>query len=135
MFHIHTYLDLASCVMCESHAMQRGQGGSAAGLDGGSGGWQVAGQLGPGAGWWVWRHGAWYGCLVGCPVPRRLLPDIACHICALTIRKHSFFHTERARRAQNSHFLSKRRLLGTHFRRNINFSQVGAPSEPIIFIF
>ena len=27
------------------------------GLAGGSGGWLVAGRLGAGAGWWVWRHG------------------------------------------------------------------------------
>ena len=34
-----------------------GQGGRGMGLAGGSGGWLVAGRQGPGAGWWVWRHG------------------------------------------------------------------------------
>ena len=43
---VETDIDLASCVMCESHAMQRGHGGSAAGLAGGSGDWLVARQLG-----------------------------------------------------------------------------------------
>ena len=41
-----------------------GQGGRGLGLAGGSGGWLVAGRQGPGAGWWVWRHGgmaAWRG--------------------------------------------------------------------------
>ena len=43
---VETDIDLASCLMCESHAMQRGHGGSAAGLAGGSGDWLVARQLG-----------------------------------------------------------------------------------------
>ena len=45
----------------------RGQRGRAVlGLAGGSGGWLVAGRQGPGAGGWVWRHGAWWhGCMEG----------------------------------------------------------------------
>ena len=43
---VETDIDLASCLMCESHAMQRGHGGRAAGLAGGSGDWLVARQLG-----------------------------------------------------------------------------------------
>ena len=48
-----------------------GQGGRGLGLAGGSGGWLVAGRQGPGAGWWVWRHGgmaAWRG-MIGFELP------------------------------------------------------------------
>ena len=85
---VETDIDLASCLMCESHAMQRGHGGSAAGLAGGSGDWLVARQLGLAGGpggmrhgmgaWWVARslggkqvhHGQPYG------NPRRVFPHI-----------------------------------------------------------
>ena len=42
-----------------------GQGGRGLGLAGGSGGWLVAGRQGPGAGWWVWRHGGMVAWLHG----------------------------------------------------------------------